>query len=199
NYSVRETVKLTASLFSRPRPVNEVMGRAGIETIGERLVGKCSGGEQQRLRFAMALLPDPELLILDEPTTGMDVAGRRDFWGAIRQDAAAGRTVVFATHYLEEADLYADRIVLVRQGQVVADGTAAQIKGMASGHLVRATWAGASYDALAALPGVDSVELRGESVLVRGSDSDGVARYGWSTCSARFQCSSATPPGGSRW
>src|SRR5204863_7595226 len=120
NYSVRETVKLTASLFSRPRPVNEVMGRAGIETIGERLVGKASGGQQQRLRFAMALLPDPELLILDEPTTGLDVEGRRDFWGAIREDAGRGRTVVFATHYLEEADAYADRIILVRHGRIVA-------------------------------------------------------------------------------
>ena len=100
--------------------------RAGIADIADRLVGKCSGGQQQRLRFAMALLSDPELLILDEPTTGMDVEGRRDFWGAIRDDAARGRTVLFATHYLEEADAYADRIVLVRQGQIVADGTAAR-------------------------------------------------------------------------
>jgi ABC-2 type transport system ATP-binding protein len=71
----------------------------------------------------MALIPDPLLLILDEPTQGMDVEGRRDFWAAIRQDAAAGRTIVFATHYLEEADAYADRIVLIRKGQIVADGT----------------------------------------------------------------------------
>ena len=93
----------------------------------------------------MALLPDPELLVLDEPTTGMDVEGRRDFWTAIRQDAARGRTVLFATHYLEEADAYADRIVLVRQGQIVADGTAAagQEPGRPAG-TVRAT-----------LPGVD--------------------------------------------
>ena len=92
----------------------------------------------------MALLSDPELLILDEPTTGMDVEGRRDFWAAIRQDAARGRTVLFATHYLEEADAYADRIVLVRQGRIVADGTAAQIKAMAAGRTVRATLPGAT-------------------------------------------------------
>ena len=110
-----------------------MLSRAGIDDIGDRLVGKCSGGEQQRLRFAMALLPDPELLILDEPTTGMDVEGRRDFWAAIREDAARGRTVLFATHYLEEADAYADRIVLVRHGRIVADGTAAEIKALASG------------------------------------------------------------------
>ena len=132
DFTVGETVELTASLFASARPVDEVLDRAGIGDLGDRRVGKCSGGQQQRLRFAMALLPDPELIILDEPTTGMDVAGRRDFWSAIRQDAAHGRTVVFATHYLEEADAYADRIVLMSKGNVVADGSAAAIKEMAS-------------------------------------------------------------------
>ena len=117
DFTVRETAEYTASLFVRPRPVDEALNRAGITDIADRRVGKCSGGEQQRLRFAMALLPDPELLILDEPTTGMDVEGRRGFWGAIRQDTARGRTVLFATHYLEEADAYADRIILLRHGQ----------------------------------------------------------------------------------
>ncbi|MGH9102065.1 MAG: ABC transporter ATP-binding protein, partial [Acidimicrobiales bacterium] len=110
--TVAETVQYTAALFADTRPVGEVLERAGIDEIAGRLVGKCSGGEQQRLRFAMALLPDPELLILDEPTQGMDVEGRRDFWRSIRQDASQGRTIMFATHYLEEADSYADRIVL---------------------------------------------------------------------------------------
>ena len=123
----------TAELFSTSRPVDEVLERAGIAAIADRLVGKCSGGEQQRLRFAMALIPDPELLLLDEPTQGMDVAGRREFWKAIRADAALGRTVLFATHYLEEADAYADRIVLISKGRIVADGTAAQVKGLAFG------------------------------------------------------------------
>ena len=124
--TVRETVELTAALFAHTRPVDEVLDRAGIAEIADRRVGKCSGGQQQRLRFAMALLPEPELLILDEPTTGMDVEGRREFWAAIRADAERGRTVLFATHYLEEADAYADRIVLVSRGRVVADGTAAR-------------------------------------------------------------------------
>ena len=110
-----------------------MLERAGIAGIADRLVGKCSGGQQQRLRFALALLPDPDLMVLDEPTTGMDVEGRRDFWQAIRADARAGRTVIFATHYLDEADAYADRIVLVRQGRIVADGTAAEIKNLAAG------------------------------------------------------------------
>ena len=123
--TVAETVRLTASLFPTARPVDEVLDRAGIADIADRRVGSCSGGQQQRLRFALALLPDPDLLLLDEPTTGMDVEGRRDFWAAIRADAGRGRTVLFATHYLEEADEYADRIVLIRRGRIVADGTPA--------------------------------------------------------------------------
>ena len=175
--TVAETAEYTASLFAQPRPVPEVLGRAGIASIADRKVGKCSGGEQQRLRFAMALLSDPELLILDEPTTGMDVEGRRGFWAAIRQDAAKGRTVLFATHYLEEADAYADRIILIRHGQIVADGTAAQVKALAAGRTVRATLPGAQPATLSGVPGVDSVELRGDTVLVHCSDSDAVARY----------------------
>ena len=175
--TVAETVQYTASLFTNTRPVAEVLQRAGITSIADRLVGKCSGGEQQRLRFAMALLPDPELLILDEPTTGMDVEGRRSFWAAIRQDANRGRTVLFATHYLEEADAYADRIILLRHGRVVADGTSSEVKAMAAGRTVRATLANPDQAALLAVPGADSVEVRGETVLVHASDSDSVARY----------------------
>ena len=120
--TVRETVQYTASLFANTQDVDAVLANAGITDIADRKVGKCSGGEQQRLRFAMALLPDPALLLLDEPTTGMDVEGRRTFWSAIRADAKRGRTVLFATHYLEEADQYADRIVLISKGRIVADG-----------------------------------------------------------------------------
>lgn len=175
--TVAETARYTASLFSHSLPVQEVLKRAGIAAIGDRRVRSCSGGEQQRLRFAMALLSDPELLILDEPTTGMDVEGRRSFWAAIRQDAELGRTVLFATHYLEEADEYADRIILLRHGKIVADGTAAEVKALAAGRTVRATLAGADEVALRGIPGVDSVEVRGDSVLVRSKDSDAVARY----------------------
>jgi ABC-2 type transport system ATP-binding protein len=125
----------------------------------------------------MALLPNPELLILDEPTTGMDVEGRRDFWAAIRQDAELGRTVLFATHYLEEADAYADRIILLRQGEVVADGTGAQVKALASGRTVRATLPGADEASLRNIPAADSFEVRGDTVLIHSKDSDKVARY----------------------
>jgi ABC-2 type transport system ATP-binding protein len=174
--TVKETALYTAALFSVGRPVDEVLERAGISAIANRMVGNCSGGEQQRLRFAMALIPDPELLILDEPTQGMDVEGRRDFWRAIRHDAALGRTIVFATHYLEEADACADRIVLISKGQIVADGTATEVKALASGRTVRVTLPDADIATLRSMPGVDSVEVRGDTVLIHSGDTDAVAR-----------------------
>ena len=177
DFTVAETVRYTASLFAQSEPADEVLQRAGIAEIANRLVGKCSGGEQQRLRFALALLPDPELLVLDEPTTGMDVEGRRSFWASIREDAARGRTVLFATHYLEEADAYADRIVLLRHGLIVADGTAAEIKAKSSGRIVRVTLDDPSEAELRGIAGADSVEMRGDSVIIHASDSDAVARY----------------------
>jgi ABC-2 type transport system ATP-binding protein len=183
--TVEETARYTASLFATSTPVAEVLRRAGISAIADRRVGKCSGGEQQRLRFAMALLPNPELLILDEPTTGMDVEGRRDFWSAIRKDAEQGRTVLFATHYLEEADAYADRIVLLRQGEIVADGTGSEIKALAAGRTVRATVPDVDEAALQAIDGVDSVEVRGDTVLIHSKDSDAVARYLLTSTAAR--------------
>jgi ABC-2 type transport system ATP-binding protein len=183
--TVRETVAYMASLFADTQPIDEVLRQAGITGIAGRKVGKCSGGEQQRLRFAIALLSDPALLLLDEPTTGMDVEGRRAFWAAIRADAARGRTVLFATHYLEEADQYADRIVLVRKGRIVADGSGAQIKALAAGRTVRATLAHADHEALSRLPGVESVEVRGDSVLLHAADTDAVARHLLTQTSAR--------------
>lgn len=175
--TVRETLQLTASLFADTRPIEEVLTRAGVTDIADRRVGLCSGGQQQRLRFAMALLSDPGLLILDEPTTGMDVEGRRAFWSAIRTDAARGRTVLFATHYLDEADEYADRIVLMSRGRIVADGATAEIKNLVSGRIVRATLPGADPVALAALPGVDDVEVAGDRVSIHTKDSDTAARH----------------------
>lgn len=182
--TVRETVAYTASLFARSTGIDAVLETAGIASIADRRVGTCSGGEQQRLRFAMALLPDPALLLLDEPTTGMDIEGRRAFWTSIRADAGRGRTVMFATHYLEEADQYADRIVLISAGRIVANGTGPEIRALTSGRTVRATIPdGAASspvhvaDTLRTLAGVTAAEARGESVLVQTKDSDAVARY----------------------
>jgi ABC-2 type transport system ATP-binding protein len=137
-----------------------------VAEIAGRLVGKLSGGQQQRVRFAMALIADPELVVLDEPTTGLDVEARRSFWAQMREETSQGRTVLFATHYLDEADAYADRIVLMRAGRVVADGTANQIKAVVTGRTIRATLPGADLAALAALPGVTQVESRGDGVLL---------------------------------
>lgn len=183
--TVRETVAYTASLFADTLPVDQALETAGISGIADRKVGKCSGGEQQRLRFAMALLPDPALLLLDEPTTGMDVEGRRTFWGSIRKDAEQGRTVLFATHYLEEADQYADRIILISKGKVVADGTGSQIRALASGRTVRVNWANPDTNRLHLLPGVDQVDVRGEQVVVHTKDSDAVARFFLTETTAR--------------
>ena len=178
--TVRETVQMIASLFDDPRPVDEVMTRAGIMSLANRMVSKCSGGEQQRLRFALALLPDPDLLVLDEPTAGMDVAARREFWATMQADADAGRTVVFATHYLEEADTFADRIVLMARGQVVADGSTAEIRARASGRTVSADVPEHEVDAFVRLlsqrPDVTEVSKRGHRIVVSSSDSDAVAR-----------------------
>lgn len=175
--SVRDTVRYLSALFPETAPVDDVLERAGIAEIADRAVGKCSGGEQQRLRFALALLPDPALLVLDEPTTGMDVEGRHRFWSAIREDAARGRTVVFATHYLEEADQYADRIVMISRGRIVADGSGSEVKALAAGRTVRATLPNPDAAALKQAPGVETVEIRGESVLLTGADSDAIARH----------------------
>jgi ABC-2 type transport system ATP-binding protein len=177
--TVRETVELVGGLHRAARPVEEVLELAGLTDLGGRMVAKCSGGEQQRLRFALALLPDPELLVLDEPTAGMDVAARRAFWATMHADADAGRTVVFATHYLEEADAFADRIVLMAQGRVVADGSTAEIRARATGRTVSATLpaddrAGA-LARLRARADVAEVEEQSGRVRVRSTDSDAVA------------------------
>ena len=175
--TVGEILEYTASLFAATAAVDDVLHRAGIAHLADRRVGKCSGGEQQRLRFAMALLPEPALVVLDEPTTGMDVEARRTFWMAIRADAGRGRTVVFATHYLEEADAYADRVVLISGGRIVADGTAAEVRALAGGRTLRATATAVDVEALRAIEGVDSVEVRGGSLLMQAHDTDAVARY----------------------
>jgi ABC-2 type transport system ATP-binding protein len=182
--TVAEIVGLSAALHKRHRPVGDVLKRAGIADIAGRKVGVLSGGQQQRVRFAMALVADPDLIVLDEPTTGLDVESRRAFWASMRQETDQGRTVLFATHYLDEADEYADRIVLMRTGTVVADGTPAQIKSVVSGRTIRATLPDADQTALAALPGVDTVEKRGDTILLACSDSDAALRVLLSTTAA---------------
>ena len=174
--SVRELVTMMASLYPKPLDVDETLELTGIADIADRRTQKLSGGQTQRVRFAVALVSNPELLVLDEPTVAMDVEGRHAFWTTMRGFAARGKTVLFATHYLEEADAYADRAILMANGRVVADGPTNEIKAMVGLRTIRATLPGANLDELERLPGVRSVERRGEAVILTCSDSDAAIR-----------------------
>jgi len=173
---VRELVGMVAALYPRPMAVGEVLELVGIGEIAERKTQKLSGGQTQRVRLAVALVADPELLILDEPTVAMDVEGRHGFWAAMRAFTARGRTVIFATHYLEEADANADRIVLMAHGKVVADGAPTEIKARVGRRTIRATLPGVSPELLLSLAGVASAERHGESVSLTCTDSDSAIR-----------------------
>jgi ABC-2 type transport system ATP-binding protein len=174
--SARELIAMVASLYPRPLDVDEVIELTGTGAIVDRRTQKLSGGETQRVRFAIALVSDPELLVLDEPTVAMDVEGRHGFWSTMRAFAARGKTVVFATHYLEEADAYADRAVLMAHGRVVADGPTTEIKGLVGTRTIRATLPGVEPAALEALPGVNAAERRGEAIVLTCADSDAAIR-----------------------
>ncbi|MEV6645930.1 ABC transporter ATP-binding protein [Amycolatopsis sp. NPDC051371] len=174
--TVGEIVGLVVSTHAKPLPADEVIARAGLQNLVKRRCGKLSGGERQRVRFALALAGDPQLLVLDEPTAAMDVDGRRAFWGAIREFAATGRTVLFATHYLAEAEDYADRVVLMRHGGVVADGPVAEVRAAVSGRVLKAVVPDATETDLADLPGVTTVQLRAGRAELACADSDAAIR-----------------------
>jgi len=169
---VGELIALTASYYPAPLGVDDVLRLTGAGAFARQWTNKLSGGQAQRVRFAAALVGNPDLLLLDEPTAGIDVEGRRDFWRSMRDIAGQGKTVVFATHYLEEADAYADRIVLIARGQVIADGPATEIKARAAARTIRGTLPDADTAALRALPGVVAVERHGDSVSLSCSDAD---------------------------
>jgi ABC-2 type transport system ATP-binding protein len=173
---VREIVTLTASLYPAPLDVDEVLELTGTDAFAGQRTQTLSGGQSQRVRFALALVTNPELLVLDEPTVGMDVEGRRAFWRTMRGLAAEGKTVLFATHYLEEADAYADRAILIARGKIVASGPTTEIKAMVGTRAIRVTLPGAELDGLGRLPGVTHAERRGEVVVLNCSDSDQAIR-----------------------
>lgn len=173
--SVRELISMVASLYPEPLGVDKTLELAGIRELADRRTHKLSGGQAQRARFALALAADPELLVLDEPTVGMDVESRRAFWGSMRAFAARGRTVLFATHYLEEADAFADRAILIADGRIVADGSTGEIRARVGRRTIRATLP-AVVDGLAELPGVLGVDRRGDGVVLSCSDSDAAIR-----------------------
>ena len=174
--TVKETVQIIAALHRHSLPVTEVMETAGITQIADRRVGKCSGGQQQRLRFALALLPRPDLMILDEPTAGMDPSARHEFWDRMRRQADSGTTVLFATHYLEEAEQFARRTVLMHQGRVIADGPTAEVQQRAGAAHVTVTWTASSAE-LGSLPHVISHTVQGSRITFRTDDADSLARH----------------------
>ncbi len=177
--TVRELVSLVCALHPRPFPVGEVLSRAGITQLADRKVNKLSGGQEQRVRFALATAGDSALIVLDEPTTGMDVTARQAFWATMREQADQGRTVLFATHYLEEADAIADRVLVLHRGRLLADGTAAEIKAKAGARRISfdletgATGETPADEAvLRALPFLTSLDLSGQTVRIQSSDAD---------------------------
>ncbi len=174
--TVRELVAMMASLYPDSLSVADVLRRTGLQEIANHRTHRLSGGQAQRVRFAAALVSDARLLVLDEPTVGLDVESRRELWTIIRATAQAGKTVIFATHYLEEADAYADRIVVMAQGRIVADGPATEIKAAAGLRTIKLTLPGADLRALERLPGVRSAERRGEAVVLVCADADEAIR-----------------------
>jgi ABC-2 type transport system ATP-binding protein len=174
--TVRELLHVIGSLYPDPLPAEEVMRITGTGEFADQRTDKLSGGQTQRVRAAVALVSNPDLLVLDEPTVAMDVEGRHTFWDAVRGFARSGKTVLFATHYLEEADQYADRIVLMAHGRIVADGPANEIKATVGLRTIRATLPGADLAALGRLPGVTGTDSRGEAIILSCQDSDAAIR-----------------------
>ncbi|MEZ2122148.1 ABC transporter ATP-binding protein [Corynebacterium sp. CCM 9203] len=153
--------------------IDEVAERAGITGLMKRRVKSCSGGEQQRIKFAVSLIADPDLIILDEPTTGMDTGARREFWAAISRDADAGRTIIFATHYLAEAEEHAERVVVMAHGRIISDGSVHDLLG-ARARTVTIT--GAPPEAVSlACTGLDA-RVDGDRITVAPNHSDELAR-----------------------
>jgi ABC-2 type transport system ATP-binding protein len=170
--TVRELVQLVTGLQPRPVPVPTTLRRAGIESIADQRVDRLSGGQTQRVRFALAIVGDCDLIVLDEPTTAMDVETRRRFWGSMKEEVAEGKTLLFATHYLEEADQAADRILVINRGRLLADGTPAEIKERAGAKRISFRLDSVDEPFLLGLPGLVSLDVRGDVVQIQSSDSD---------------------------
>lgn len=182
DYTVSQTISIVAAMRGARHDIAAVARLAGITPILRRKVAKCSGGERQRLRLALALLGNPDLMVLDEPTAGMDVTARRTFWAAIRERAAGDKAVLFATHYLQEAADFADRIIIISHGRIVAAGSVDEVRALGQGTTITATWpglAGAAQlrEALAEVgPAILEARVHGEHLEIRTSAPDDVAR-----------------------
>jgi len=170
--TVLELVTLVTNLHPRPEPVELTLKRAGIAQFADQRVDRLSGGQTQRVRFALAICGKSELIVLDEPTTAMDVETRRLFWASMKEEVAQGRTLLFATHYLEEADQAADRILVINRGRLLADGTPADIKARAGARRLSFRLDHPDEQFLLGLPALVNVEVRHDLVQIQSSDSD---------------------------
>jgi ABC-2 type transport system ATP-binding protein len=172
---VREHVGLFASYYPHPLPMKETLALAGLMEIKDRFFGELSGGQQQKVLFALAICGNPDLLFLDEPTVGLDVEARRMFWQVIRSLIERGKTVLLTTHYLEEADALADRIVVINKGTVIAQGTPAEIKALSCDKKIRCITR-LGLDAIRQLPGVGTVKLDRKAVEIQSAQAEVVLR-----------------------
>jgi ABC-2 type transport system ATP-binding protein len=170
--TVRELVTLVTTLQPKPEPVQTTFKRAGIAEFADQRVDRLSGGQTQRVRFALAICGKSELIVLDEPTAAMDVETRRLFWSSMKEEVAAGRTLLFATHYLEEADQAADRILVINRGRLLADGTPAEIKARAGARRISFKLDKVDEPFLLGLPAVVNLEVRHDFVQIQSMDSD---------------------------
>jgi ABC-2 type transport system ATP-binding protein len=173
--TVREHVHLFCSYYPSPMTVAAALEAADLTPVADRRYGALSGGQRQRLQFALAICGNPDLLFLDEPTVGLDVESRRSFWAHIRQLAAQGRSIVLTTHYLEEADALADRIVMLRAGSIVADDTPQAIKSRVASRRVRCVTS-LPAAAIETLAGVASVRRDGAATEILASNAEHVVR-----------------------
>jgi ABC-2 type transport system ATP-binding protein len=173
--SVIEHLRLFSKYYDAPRSEAAVIDAAGLAGLERRRFGTLSGGERQRLLFGLAMCGDPDLLVLDEPTVGLDVESRRVFWREMRKLAAEGRSLLLTTHYIEEADALADRVVIVQHGRIVADGSTAAIKARVEGRCIRCV-TNLDVAAIAAMRGVTTVTRERDVSVVRAMNAEAVVR-----------------------
>ncbi len=172
---VREHIDLFCTYYQKPMPAREVLAAAGLEKLSDRKFGELSGGQKQRVLFALAICGDPDLFFLDEPTAGLDVEARRLLWDEIRRLVSRGKTVLLTTHYLQEADALADRIAVINQGEIIAEGTPAEIKAQTGGKKIRCITS-LSAGALRSLPGVREVRQDREAVEIHTAEVEPILR-----------------------
>jgi ABC-2 type transport system ATP-binding protein len=172
---VREHIDLFSSYYQKPMAPAEILAAAGLEKLSDRKFGELSGGQKQRVLFALAICGNPDLLFLDEPTVGLDVEARRMLWDEIRRMVTRGKTVLLTTHYLEEADALADRVAVINQGEIIAQGTPSEIKAKTAGKRIRCITS-LSVETLRQIAGVTEVKEDREAVEIHGVEAEPIVR-----------------------